>query len=108
MFSLFGKVDIMVMNERFRCRCWRPGVRRHTILKRSFAHWSEISFRSFYPLQTAALQEMKYNISVEKRFRMTTETEVTVTVLTERAERMERSVDEEMQAIEGRYYFKGW
>lgn len=42
---------------------------------------------------------------------MTTETEVTVTVLTESFEaaheRVERSLDDEIGAIEGRYYWKG-
>ena len=65
--------------------------------------------------QTAELQEVKYNITVDKRLRMTWETEVTVTVMMERAERMQRSIEEQQwqrqqeqqdeEGLEGRFYW---
>lgn len=55
--------------------------------------------------QTAELQELKNNITIDKRLRMTWETEVTVTVMMERAERMQRSIADEDEGLEGRFYW---
>lgn len=55
--------------------------------------------------QTAELQELKQNITIDKRLRMTWETEVTVTVMMERAERMQRAIDDEEEGVEGRFYW---
>lgn len=71
-------------------------------------------------IMTASLQEMKYNITHDKRIRMTWETEVMVTVMTEAAlERLERSLDRkvtdepqaddeiDLEEMEGRYWWRG-
>ena len=55
--------------------------------------------------QTAELQERRNNITIDKRLRLTWETEVTVTVMMERAERMQRSIEEEDEGLEGRFYW---
>ena len=55
--------------------------------------------------QTAELQDIKHNMTIDKRLRMTWETEVTVTVMIERAERMQRAIDNEDEGLEGRFYW---
>ena len=51
-------------------------------------------------IMTASLNQMKHNITVDKRLRMTWESEVTVTIFTDPKARVERALEE----IEGRFY----
>ena len=68
-------------------------------------HWLN-DWDTQFQLQTKKLMSMKKNITIDKRSRMTWETEVTVTVMMERVSRMERAIeDQEDEGLEGRFYW---